>query len=382
MPLHNSTKRCVCQEHTDKIEQEIAAKFTPRRLQSELLADSFERLTFDKKAHRVRDCGTFLEWSLPPEPAAGLHRGVPAAAPEQDKPRLTAANFCRERLCPMCNWRRSHKIFSQVSAIMSAMPSDYDFVFVTLTVPNVEGSDLGKEIDKLQTAWHKFIKYSRITRAFKGFFKSLEVTRNNDRRSKSYGTYHPHYHIVFAVLKSYFKSRDYIDRDELLALWQRATGNKMITQVDIRRITDKKRRKDALIDGIEQKVNTNDLASAVAEIAKYAVKSSDFLGKMDKNGRVIVPLPEWLTDEVVSVYSVALGGRRLCAFGGIFEEIRKQLNLDDPEDGDLIHEDGDKLNADMAIMVARYGWSCGAYKLIEIVPKNNKKNDVLIECED
>ena len=376
MHLHNNTKRCVCQEHTTQIEKEIAAKFTPRRLQSETLADSYERLTFEKKAQRVRECGTFLEWSLPPEPAAGLHRGVPAAAPEQDKPRLTAANFCRDRLCPMCNWRRSHKIFSQVSAIMSAMPSDYDFVFVTLTVPNVEGSDLEKEIDKLQNAWHKFIKYSRITRAFKGFFKSLEVTRNNDKRSKSYGTYHPHYHIVFAVLKSYFKSRDYIDRDELLALWQRATGNKMITQVDIRRVTDKKR-KEAIKDGVEQKIELNDLASAVAEIAKYAVKSSDFLGKMDKDGYIKVPLPSWLTDEVVSVYAVALAGRRLCAFGGIFEEIRKELNLDDPEDGDLIHEDGEQLNADMALMVARYGWSCGAYKLIEIVPK---KKSVI--CED
>lgn len=378
MPLHNNTKRCVCQEHIDKIEQEITAKFAPRRLQSELLANSYERLTLDKKAQRVRECGTFLEWSLPPEPAAGLHRGVPAAAPEQDKPRLSAANFCRDRLCPMCNWRRCHKIFSQVSRIQTVLSaSDYDFVFVTLTVPNVDGSELSDEIDKMQAAWHKFIKYKRIQSAFVGYFKSLEVTRNNDKRSKSYGTYHPHYHIIFVVRKCYFTGRDFIKRDELLALWKRAKRDDRITQVDIRRVTDKQKQKELIIDGVKQKVDFTELGSAVAEIAKYAVKSSDFLGKMDKHGRIIVPLPEWLTDEIVSVYSVALAGRRLCAFGGVFEQVRKELNLDDPEDGDLIHEDGEQLNADMAIMVARYGWSCGAYKLIEIVPK---KKSVI--CED
>ena len=33
------------------------------------------------------------------------------------KKRLHSANFCRNRLCPMCNWRRSLKMYSQVSQI-------------------------------------------------------------------------------------------------------------------------------------------------------------------------------------------------------------------------------------------------------------------------
>jgi plasmid rolling circle replication initiator protein Rep len=270
---------------------------------------------------------------------------------------------------------------SRIQAVLSA--SDYDFVFVTLTVPNVDGSELSEEIDKMQAAWNRFIGYSRIKKAFLGYFKSLEVTRNNDIKSKNYGTYHPHYHIIFVVHKRYFRELDYIKRDELLELWKRAKRDDRITQVDIRRVTDKQKQKEIIVDGVKQKVDFTELGSAVAEIAKYAVKSSDFLGKMDKNGRIVVPLPDWLTDEIVSVYSIALAGRRLCAFGGVFEQVRKELNLDDPEDGDLIHEDGEQLNADLAVMVARYGWSCGAYKLIEIVPKTNvNKNSVIVECED
>ena len=79
----------------------------------------------------------------------------------------------------------------------------------------------------------------------------------------------------------------------------------------------------------------------------------------------------------------ALAGRRLCSFGGCFDEARKLLNLEDPEDGDLIHDDDDILNPDLLEMIAYYGWSCGAYKLIKLVPKSSmNKNNVIVECED
>ena len=42
----------------------------------------------------------------------------------EGKRRLKSANFCRVRVCPMCNWRRSLKLFSQVSAVADAILSD------------------------------------------------------------------------------------------------------------------------------------------------------------------------------------------------------------------------------------------------------------------
>ena len=38
----------------------------------------------------------------------------------------------------------------------------------------------------------------------KGYIRKLEVTYNSDMSSKSYDTYHPHFHVVIAVNKSYF----------------------------------------------------------------------------------------------------------------------------------------------------------------------------------
>ena len=96
------------------------------------------------------------------------------------------------------------------------------------------------------------------------------------------------------------------------------------------------------------------LSSAVAEVAKYAVKSSDYL--FEDN-----PV---LTDEIVSVLSSALAGRRLVSFGGCFRKAWQLLNLDDPENGDLVNLDG-KINPQLRYLIIRFGWSAGVYKFTD-----------------
>lgn len=112
------------------------------------------------------------------------------------------------------------------------------------------------------------------------------------------------------------------------------------------------------------------IGSAVAEIAKYAVKSADYLFENER-----------LTDFCVYTLTESLRNRRLCAFGGCFLEAHQKLQLDDTEDGDLIHVDGE-IRSDVAIQIVKYGWSCGAYKLISIEDKALDIENVLAEYED
>ena len=53
----------------------------------------------------------------------------------EQKRKLHQAYFCQLRLCPVCNWRRSLKIFSQVSKIIQAIEQDREhaYIFLTLT---------------------------------------------------------------------------------------------------------------------------------------------------------------------------------------------------------------------------------------------------------
>ncbi|MBR1555646.1 MAG: protein rep, partial [Oscillospiraceae bacterium] len=214
----------------------------------------------------------------------------------------------------------------------------YDFIFLTLTVPNVTGDKLADKISQMQKAFNRLIHYKRFKNAVVGYFRALEVTYNHHKNSKSYDTFHPHYHNILVVRKDYFKSSNYIRRSEWLAMWQMAMNDTSITQVDVRKIIqsmDKKKR------GVVS------FSTAVAEVAKYTVKSSDYLFKNNPA----------LTDRVVSVLSSALKGRRLVAFGGLFADIRELLNLDDAENGDLIHvETEEEISKDKLFLVRRWNW--------------------------
>lgn len=333
-------------EADNDLKEEILKKFSPKREASELLSASYERIGYESKSERVKGCGTYLEFKKP-------------VSDNTEKWRLHSANFCRDRLCPLCSMRRTYKIFGQISQIMDVIEDKYAFIFLTLTVPNCDAETLYKTLNNMQEGFRKYIKYKPIKKAVLGIFKSLEITRN-----KKNGSYHPHYHNILAVDKNYFTSRDYIKRDDWLKMWQKAMKNPSITQVDVRKCKSD--------DNKEGENAVKSLRSAVAEVAKYSVKSVDYL---------ILNDPE-LTDDIVLTLSSALNGKRLCSFSGIFDEARKALKLDDCENGDLIHIDNEKLRADVAYMIRRYSWSCGAYKLIEqtiemnVNIKSNENEDI------
>lgn len=330
-----------CQSSGDSVTftevKEIQEKFTPKKVSSKLLADSYYRLYFadphslyNKKGDRVFTCGSFLEWAHEVSTFGDIN---PAG-------KLIAANFCKDRLCPMCSWRRTHKIFGQASQIMQVIQNDYTFLFLTLTVPNVKSHELNDTISRLMESWHRFSNAKDIKKIMCGYFRALEVTYN-----KQADSFHPHFHVVIAAPKNYLKSRDYLSRDQFLFYWRRAYRDESITQVDVRVAKSKATK--------EMQKAQQDLSSIVAEIAKYTVKSSDYLFPEDNR----------LTDYLVKCFSEALHYRRLVHFGGIFKDVFKELNLDDAEseDADLINING-SLDANLAWHIVRYDWGIGSYK--------------------
>lgn len=321
-------------------------QFSDLKKRTSLLSESFFRLGFDKKSERCHNCGTQLQFVAP----------ISSLNDDTDY-KLTEANFCRERLCPMCARRRSLKIFGQVSKIVDHIdPNQYEFLLLTLTVPNIPGDQLSDKISEMQKAFNKLIHYKRFKNAVAGFFRALEVTYNHKKRSKSCDTFHPHYHVILLVPKNYFTSDLYIKRNEFLDMWCRAMQDPSITQVDVRKVSETKDKKRGIISK----------AGAIAEVAKYTVKSSDY----------IFPNNPAMTDKVVSVFSAALKGRRLVAFGGLFAQIKSLLGLDDPEDGDLIHVDPDDTVENSPLyLVRRWVWKNQYFLQDECVETANELKD-------
>jgi len=321
-------------------------KFYEKKQKTYLMANSYIRNHWEDYAQRMRWCGTQLSFK---EYTNGDFK-------------LDKANFCRIRLCPLCSWRRSLKIYSQASKIMDHIidNNDYVFLFLTLTVKNVVGEDLNKTIDDLLVGYNKLFFIRKIQRSIKGSFRALEITHNTNVDSPSFNTYHPHLHCILAVEKSYFSSRgskNYIGHDEWVRYWKDCISADYDPIVQIERLKVKDRDTNT-IKMIETK---EEMKKVLCEVAKYTVKDSDVINdNLD------------LMDQAVFYLHNALAGRRLISFKGCFFKARKELNLDDCVDGDLIHVDGDQVRQDLDFIIKTYRWHVGFGNYVLIDPENNE----------
>lgn len=223
---------------------------------------------------------------------------------------LKRASFCRVRLCPMCQWRRSLKLGGQVRAVIDHLAASraqagrrpYVYLLLTLTVPNCQGDRLGATLDALQAGWQRLQRLKAYKAAVQGSVRCVEITY-----SRASNTYHPHIHALLAVLPSYLTGRTYITHAAWLDMWRDCMRDPTITQVDIRRTTGD--------------------AAAVAEVAKYATKSTDMLRPDDGPRNVAI----------VATLMAASHKRRFAGWSGVLRSAHQALHLDDVEDGDLIH---------------------------------------------
>jgi hypothetical protein len=216
---------------------------------------------------------------------------------------IVASNFCRLRMCPMCAWRRSLRLYAHMLRVRDALPG-YEWVLMTLTVPNVAGDALADMITRLHTASRELLKLPEL-RGFKGWLRCTEVTYSPERRD-----YHPHLHILAAVRPGYFKGKQYIKQATLQALWQRWFPD--VQDTDIRKVRGYK---------------------GVCEVCKYAVKP------------LICPEDDDMRAEQARALDTlwsALHGRRLLQSAGVIRDALRRLKIDLEDDGTESTEDAER----------------------------------------
>ena len=299
--------KCTTQIPLDQLLIDINPKsgkvlpWNKKKKQTDLMADAHIRIhetdpDFTNRASKLYNCGEWLEF----------YRNK-----KSNEKVLSRANFCKYRLCPMCNWRRSLKMYGQAHQIIeAARQRKYDILFVTLTVKNCYKSQIRRTLDNLYKSLVRLNRRKDITKVVKGWMRSIEITHNIDSKSKNYDTLHPHIHMLWAVDPHYFTSRYYISQAKLTDIWRKSGKLDYKPIVDIRRAKTK---------------NNGD----IREISKYATKPNE----------ILLEDPD-LTDSVIWSLDQALENRRLIAFGGILKKIKKDLNFDDIESGDLVRTDG------------------------------------------
>ena len=280
---------------------DLMEEFTSAKLKTETISKlmlSSEELS--DRGKKLCECGTYIGFNFN----------------ENENLSVTSANFCRQRLCPMCQRRRSLRTYSAVSKVYElANKSGYQFLHVVLTVPNCPAAALNNTCDflfkqssllfrksddvhtKAACKGNEDIKKLRrnIKNSFKGVFRALEITFNDKLSIDHPFAFHPHLHCLVAVRKSYFTSRDYISHEKLQKVWGTLTGIENV-QVFIGRVTDQ--------------------CASIAEVAKYAVK----------------PFKGDVTVEVLETLHKALFNRRLVQTFGIFRDWMKAVGITDLEE--------------------------------------------------
>lgn len=232
--------------------------------------------------------------------------------------------YCRERLCPLCQYKRSLKIKKMTMDIANRVEEvnpGLNYLLLTLTVRNCYGDELSKTIDKLLNAW-KFLtdKRKRFKKIALGYVRTLEVTYNVARHD-----YHPHLHIILAVPGDYFENpKLYLSHNEIAEHWRTAIDINYKPIIDVRAITPSGQR--VLIDEtaeltddiIIQKLTKRELEynHAISEVCKYAVKFNYDAAP----GVALKTLYE------------SLYGRRLIGYGGIFRSAKRELLIPNEEE--------------------------------------------------
>lgn len=306
------------------------------------LRDKSNPAVWLEKARRLESCAQFMEYTRADDGQLTLHK----------------ASFCRVRLCPMCQWRRSLKLGAQVRQVVEQANAahimetgaPWRWLMVTFTVRNVEGVDLSAAIDRIHKGLNNMAKCKRWRGAVRGWLRATEVTHNTDPHSGSYDTYHPHMHMLLCVPAAYFSGKGYIRQKEWAELWGHYIGADYTPIVDVRPIKPEGGGRLSDLPAGEQAAA---MGKACAEVSKYAAKPADY----------IVPSDLSLSMSAVQVLDAMLDRRRMTSWGGLLKDIAKRLQLDDPESGDLVHIDetasADPVAEELASYVS-YRWAVGA----------------------
>lgn len=285
------------------------------------LAQIYEKAGYFPYAERAGSCATWLQFYTMADGSKTLN----------------AANFCDLRLCPMCIARRAKRNALKLTKIMDAVEQEKKcrFIFLTLTVKNCNGQDLGDTIKLLLRGWFKLIRHREIDRAVGGWFRALEITRNKKAK-----TYHPHLHAILAVPQEYFDfdSGLYISQKSWRNHWQIAAGLDYDPSVNIG--TTKAR------GGCDSATR-----SATVEAAKYATKDCEYIDPK-------ISMSDAVT--IVTDYTEALFRKRLTAFGGWMKETAKVFDAGDLDNCGLIDVDDNRIRSDIADFIETYNWTIGA----------------------
>lgn len=278
-----------------------------------------------KRGFKMKECSTTLVYEYCPECEATVIKQV---------------NLCRDRLCPVCNWRLSLKRYAEMLQIMERIEAEeYDCTFLTLTIKNCKPKELSDKLKLLSVGWDRLCKRKLIKENVIGWAKSIEVTYNEEKREM-----HPHIHVILIWKKGMYNN---LLQLEIKQIWKDVLHIVYDPIIDLREIhnRDTKKTHDEKVD------EDRKITKAILETFKYAVKDKSLMD---------MPLSDFRT------FALQFTGHRLISFGGIFKEIRKEILMEEEKKEEIKEEENiilkcNRCSSTMKRYVARWSFADDRY---------------------
>ena len=285
----------VNRKTAEKERSKSIQKWQQKKLNAQIMAGVMEkRPKLQRRAERMKHCGEMVlfRWC----PKCGHTHGI-------------AGGMCRDRLCPLCEWRLSLTKYSQMMQVFDLLHNEFTSngmfaSMLTLTVKNVRIGQLAETLRRFTDAW-RAVTRRVCMKGVKGWARNIEITRNAED-----GTYHPHVHILLLWQELPDKPLGQIAL-EIVKEWRR--------QMDIsyqsvwhHEIAYEKPRD--IVDYVQD--HKTAAQAAAAEAAMYTLSSDTILN---------------IPDSEIEEFAAAIAGTRMTGYGGIIKKARKLLGLKEDE---------------------------------------------------
>ena len=285
-------------------------RFRRWKRHSRKIAELYQETLLWKYGDRMEQCAKHLQFG----------------ATENGELILVEADFCRVRLCPICQWRRrlavQARIFEALPGILKEYSEEeYSWLFLTLSQRNCKPGGLKQQIGKMKKAWLKLSgqeggKKSKFRERWPavGALRSLEVTRKLEKDFNF--TCHPHFHALRRVKNDSFEEQ-YRKHEDGIELWQKALGVDYKPTAHIKAI------------------RSDNLHHQISELSKYITKPY-----LEKNGTIVeIFKPGGEAEYLQTLTQQTLGIRSFEIYGELKKFFKK---APEEESEDLLRIRGDK----------------------------------------
>lgn len=293
---------------------------------------SAERCWWMERKAKLAGCGNFLGFLF---------------ALQSGRKILHDVRTCKWTACPFCSWRKAVKVEQLTLKAWERVQmekyskdkSTYCGISLVFTIPNVHGDELKDHVDIMLKAFDLMQRRKAVAQVCKGFIRNLEITRNNDPKSPAYGTYHPHFHVVWMVTSRYFKSDKYLSREKITEIWNSCLRSAGYTGAPV---TNKVTAKKVDSSNLHQVFKYNygglykhDEAEQSIELRSKSAKRKEktdgcaMVGDLDFDAVTIKTMVE------------ATAGRKLWTCGGALRDVQAKMKTLDisTDDGDISTSD-------------------------------------------